>query len=155
TLLRDFRADTGLTFEQWRLRCRLNAAVEFLVAGFGVDQVAVRVGFASRSGFTRAFRQQFGSAPREFGRALSAHHAIGDHSRRTAAARQVDDLVTIVRGGRVVADAPGSLPATRTTSHANGSHVLVWGYRGSGYLEVGDRRHEWGRGVATWIPAGV
>ncbi|OLT19921.1 AraC family transcriptional regulator [Pseudonocardia sp. CNS-139] len=155
TLLRDFRADTGLTFEQWRLRCRLSAAVEFLVAGFGVDQVAARVGFASRSGFTRAFRQQFGSTPHEFSRTLSAHHAIGDHSRRATAARQAGDLVTMVREGRVAPDAPGLLPATRTTSHTNNSHVLCWAYRGSGYLDVGDRRYEWGRGVATWIPAGV
>ena len=33
TLRRDFLADTGLTFEQWRLRCRLSAAVEFLAVG--------------------------------------------------------------------------------------------------------------------------
>jgi AraC-like DNA-binding protein/quercetin dioxygenase-like cupin family protein len=155
TLLRDFRADTGLTFEQWRLCCRLSAAVEFLAAGFGVDQVAARVGFASRSGFTRAFRQQFGSTPYEFSRTLSAHPAVGDHSRRMAAVRRADDLVTMMQGGGVAPDAPGLLPATRTISHTNDSHVLCWAYRGSGYLGVGDRRYEWGRGVATWIPAGV
>lgn len=153
TLLRDFRTDTGLTFEQWRLRCRLSAAVELLAAGFGVDQVAARVGFASRNGFTRAFRQQFGSTPHEFSRTLSAHPAGSDHhSRRATAVRHADDLVTMLRGGRVT---PGPLPATRTMSHANGFHVLCWAYRGSGYLDVGDRRHEWDRGVATWIPAGV
>ncbi|WP_168214517.1 AraC family transcriptional regulator [Amycolatopsis sp. BJA-103] len=155
TLLRDFRADTGLTFEQWRLRCRLSAAVEFLAAGLGVDQVTARVGFASRSGFTRAFRQQFGSTPYGFSRTLSAHPAAGEHSRRTAAVRQAEDLVTMMRGGRVAPDAPGLLPATRTIPHANDSHVLCWAYRGSGYLGVGERRYEWGRGVATWIPAGV
>jgi len=99
TLLRDFRADTGLTFEQWRLRCRLSAAVEFLAAGFGIDQVAARVGFATRSGFTRAFRQQFGSTPHEFSRTLSANPAARDHSRRTAAVRRADDLVTMMRVG--------------------------------------------------------
>ncbi|MBM2621873.1 helix-turn-helix domain-containing protein [Actinoplanes sp. LDG1-06] len=149
TLLRDFRADTGLTFEQWRLRCRLNAAVDHLAAGYGGDHVAARVGFASRNGFTRAFKQQFGSTPYEFSRALSAHQA--DLSRATAA-RQADDLVRMVREGQA---APELLPATRTASHSNDVHVLCWAYRGRGYLHIGDRRYEWGRGVATWIPAGV
>ncbi|PZF86168.1 AraC family transcriptional regulator [Jiangella anatolica] len=155
TLRRDFLADTGLTFEQWRLRCRLSAAVEFLAAGYGVDQVAARVGFASRNGFTRAFKQQFGPTPHEFSRQLSAHHAIGDPSQRVTAARQADDLVTMVREGRVSATAPGLLPAARTAPHANDLHVLSWVYRGSGYLDIGDRRYERRRGVATWIPAGV
>ena len=154
TLLRDFRAGTGLTFEQWRRRCRLNAAVEYLAAGHGGDHVAARVGFASHNGFIRAFKQQFGSTPHEFSRALSAHHTIGDLSRATAA-RQADDLVRMVREGQVAPEAPELLPATRTTSHANDFHVLCWAYRGSGYLDVGDRRYEWDRGVATWIPAGV
>ncbi|WP_433826425.1 helix-turn-helix domain-containing protein [Actinoplanes sp. CA-015351] len=155
TLLRDFRADTGLTFEQWRLRCRLNAAVEFLVAGYEVDQAAARVGFASRSGFTRAFRQQFGSTPYEFSRTLAAQRVFGDHSQRATAARQANDLVTMVRDGRGSPDAPALLPATRTTPHTNNFHVLSWVYRGSGYLDIGDRHYERGRGVATWIPAGV
>lgn len=155
TLRRDFLADTALTFEQWRLRCRLSAAVEFLIAGFSVDQVAARVGFASRSGFGRAFRQQFGSTPHEFSRMLSAHQIVGDLSQRVTAARQADHLVTMVRAGAVAPDAPELLPATRTTPHANDSHVLCWAYRGSGYLDVGGHRYEWGRGGAIWIPAGV
>ncbi len=67
TLRRNFLADTDLTFEQWRLRCRLSAAVEFLAAGYDVDQVAARVGFASHNGFTRAFKQRFGSTPTSSG----------------------------------------------------------------------------------------
>ena len=158
TLRRDFLADTGLTFEQWRLRCRLSAAVEFLAVGYGVDQVAARVGFASRNGFTRAFKQQFGPTPHEFSRQLSAHRAItaiGDPSQRVTAARQADDLVKMVREGRVSPAAPELLPAARTATHANDVHVLSWVYRGSGYLDIGDRRYERRRGVATWIPAGV
>ncbi|WP_430781489.1 helix-turn-helix domain-containing protein [Actinoplanes sp. G11-F43] len=139
SLLRDFRADTGLTFEQWRVRCRLNAAVPLLAAGYGVDQVAVRVGFTSRNGFTRAFKQQYGSTPHEFSRALTP-----------AAALQADDLVTMVRR-----TAPAALPATRTAVHTNDTHVLCWAYRGSGYLDTADRRYEWGRGGAIWIPAGL
>ncbi|WYB32025.1 AraC family transcriptional regulator [Streptomyces sp. SM1P] len=63
TLRRDFLADTGLTFERWRLHCRLAAAVEFLAAGYDVDQVAALVGFASRNGLTRAFKGRFGLTP--------------------------------------------------------------------------------------------
>ncbi|MEU6248032.1 AraC family transcriptional regulator [Glycomyces sp. NPDC047010] len=152
SLRRDFLAATGLTFEQWRLRCRLNAAVEFLAAGYDVDQVVARVGFASRSGLTRAFKQHYGSTPHQLGRRLAAGPPDGEVSARAAAARQADDLVRMVGGGGAAA-APGPLPATATPPHANHVHVLSWMYRGSGYLDIGGRRHERSRGVATWIPA--
>jgi AraC-like DNA-binding protein len=154
TLRRDFLADTGFTFEQWRLYCRLTAAVEFLVSGYDVDQVAARVGFASRNGFTRAFKQQFGPTPYEFGQELSARSAAADLTQRATAARQTDDLVRMVRGDGSAA-APDLLPAARTAPHANDSHVLSWMYRGSGYLDIGSQRYERHRGVATWIPADV
>jgi AraC-like DNA-binding protein/mannose-6-phosphate isomerase-like protein (cupin superfamily) len=157
TLRRDFLAGTGLTFEQWRLRCRLGAALEFLAAGYGVDQVAARAGFASRNGFTRAFKQQFGSTPHEFARELSARGVLGSASRRVTAARQADALATMVGvgEGHVPPAAPGRIPATRTPPHASDIHVLSWVYRGSGYLDIDGRRCERGRGTATWIPAGV
>jgi AraC-like DNA-binding protein len=155
TLRRDFLADTGLTFEQWRLHCRLAAAVELLAAGYDVDQVAARVGFASRNGFTRAFKQQFGPTPHEFSRRLSANSTTADLTQRAAAARQADDLVRMVRGRDTLATAPRLLPAARTPPHTNDVHVLSWIYRGSGYLDIGDHRYERHRGVATWIPADV
>jgi AraC-like DNA-binding protein len=145
SLRRDFRTDTGLTFEQWRLRCRMTAAIEFLTAGYDVDQVVARVGFASRNGFTRAFRQQFGLTPHEFGRGLTG---------RVAAARQADNLVRMVRSDGTPS-APDMLPAARTPPHTNDVHVLSWMYRGSGYLDIGDHHYERERGVATWIPAEV
>ena len=155
TLLRDFVADTGLTFEQWRLRCRLIAAAELLGAGCDVDQVAVRVGFASRGGFRRAFQQQFGPTPHEFVKELSARAALDGRGWRAATARQADELVRMLPGGEVPPAAPRLLPAARTSLHANDFHVLSWVYRGSGYLDIGDRRFERQRGSATWIPAGV
>lgn len=153
TLRRDFLAGSGLTFEQWRLRCRLSAAVGFLAAGYDVDQVAARVGFASRNGFTRAFKQQFGPTPHEFSRKLSVSSATADLTQRATVARQTDDLVRMVRGNGSSGVAPDLLPPARTPLHANGVHVLSWMYRGSGYLDIGDRRYERQRGVATWIPA--
>ncbi len=155
TLRRDFVADTGLTFEQWRLRCRLGAAVEFLAAGDGVDLVAGRVGFASRNGLTRAFKQWCGLTPHEFSRRISAHPGTGGTSQRVQAAHQAGDLVTMLRASGTPPAAPDLLPAATTAAHANDVHVLSWIYRGSGYLDVGQRRYERRQGVATWIPAGV
>jgi AraC-like DNA-binding protein len=155
TLRRDFRAGTGLTFEQWRLRNRLIAAVELLVAGYEVDQAAVRVGFASRNGFTRAFKQQYGLTPHDFGRKLTAGSVRVDLSPRAALARQTDALLRMVRGDGSFATASDLLPAARTSPHANDMHVLTWMYRGNGYLDIGESRYERHRGVATWIPAGL
>ncbi|XCM30046.1 AraC family transcriptional regulator [Streptomyces parvus] len=152
TLRRDFLAETGLTFEQWRLHCRLGAAVEFLAAGYDVDQVAALVGFASRNGLTRAFKGRFGLTPHEFGRKLFARPGCGGLTQRAAAARQTDDLIRMMRETNTPA-APEMLPPASTPSHTNDIHVLSWMYRGSGYLDIGDRRYERERGVATWIPA--
>lgn len=151
TLRRDFLADTGLTFERWRLLCRLAAAVEFLAAGYDVDQVAALVGFASRNGLTRAFKGQFGLTPHKFGRGLFARPGAGGLTQR-AAARQTDDLIRMMRETDTPA-VPETLPAASTPSHTNDIHVLSWMYRGSGYLDIGDKRYERERGVATWIPA--
>ncbi|MFI6907261.1 helix-turn-helix domain-containing protein [Nonomuraea sp. NPDC050394] len=153
TLRRDFLADTGLTFEQWRLLRRLGAAVEFLAAGHDVDQVAARVGFASRNGLTRAFKGRFGLTPHEFGRELCARPGA-DGLTQGAAARQTDDLVRMMRKTGTPA-APDMLPAASTPPHTNDIHVLSWIYQGSGYLDIGDQRYERERGVATWIPAEV
>jgi AraC-like DNA-binding protein len=155
TLRRNFLADTGFTFEQWRLSNRLIAAVEFLAAGYDVGQVAARVGFASRNGFTRAFKQQYGPTPHDFKRRLAASAASIDLTQRVALARQTDDLVRIVLGDGAFTTEPDPLPAARTPPHANDSHVLSWMYRGSGYVDIGGSRYERPRGVATWIPAGL
>lgn len=150
TLLRDFLTGTGLTFEQWRLRCRLDAAVDLLAAGYEVDQVTARVGFASRNGFTRAFKQRHAMTPYEFRRKLPASEVMP----RATTAGQADDLMRMMHTNDTPA-APDVLPATRTPPHSNDSHVLSWVYRGSGYLDIGDRHYERERGVATWIPAGL
>lgn len=154
-LRRDFPADTGLVFEQWRLRNRLVAAVEFLAARYDADQTAARVGFVSRNGFTRAFKQQYGLTPHAFSRKLAASSVTVPLTQRATAARQADDLIRMARGDDAFATPPDLLPATSTPPHANNMHVLSWMYRGSGYLDIGDHRYERERGVATWIPAGM
>lgn len=154
TLLRDFRAETGLTFEQWRLSCRLHAAVEHLSTGHGVATVAARVGFATHNGLTRAFRKQFGLTPHEFSRELSARRGANGLALRATAAHGADQLACMMRATGAP-DVPDKLPAGSTPAHSNTVHVLTWTYCGSGYLDIGARRYEKGRGVATWIPAGV
>jgi AraC-like DNA-binding protein len=155
TLRRDFLAGTGLTFEQWRLRNRLIAAVEFLAAGYDVDQVAARVGFASRNGFTRAFKKEYGPTPHDFSREIAASSARVDLTPRATLARQTEELMRVVRGDSSFATASDPLPAARTSLHANDVHVLSWMYRGSGYLDTDEGRYERHRSVATWIPAGL
>jgi AraC-like DNA-binding protein len=150
TLRRDFLAGSGLTFERWRLHCRLRAAVELLTAGYDVDQVTVRVGFASRNGLSRAFKQQIGVTPHQFRRRLFVEPGP---RRRAAEPRQADDDVPVMPGRGVRGVAPDLLLAAHTLPHTNDSHVLSWMYRGTGYLDIGDQRYVRRRGVATWIPA--
>jgi len=66
TLRRGFLAQTGMTFARWRHLSRLARAAELLSAGAAVGTTAAAVGFASRWGFTGAFRAQYGLAPRDY-----------------------------------------------------------------------------------------
>lgn len=63
TLLRLFLADTQLTFHQWRLQARIQAAVALLAEGESVSRVAARVGYATPSSFVAAFRRVTGHTP--------------------------------------------------------------------------------------------
>ncbi|NEN80258.1 helix-turn-helix transcriptional regulator [Nocardioides zeae] len=75
TLARAFVAGTGLTFRQWRLRRRLQAAAGHLVDGLGVAEVAERVGYASPSAFIASFAEVYGCTPRRY--AANARAADG------------------------------------------------------------------------------
>jgi len=66
TLQRLFAAETGLTFEKWRLRARLIRAVELLSEGRKVTRVALDVGYDSPSAFIAMFRRELGSTPRQY-----------------------------------------------------------------------------------------
>ena len=63
TLARLFVQDTGMTFGQWRLQSRLNAAFALLMNDGEIARVAHRVGFSSQSAFGVAFRRTFGLTP--------------------------------------------------------------------------------------------
>lgn len=66
TLERLFRAETGLTFRQWRSRLRLLAAFERLSRGESSTAIAFSLGYAGVSAFVAAFRAQFGQPPQSF-----------------------------------------------------------------------------------------
>lgn len=154
TLRRDFLRGTGMTFAHWRNRCRLTAACEFLAAGYDVGHAAIRAGFASRSGFTRAFREYYGTTPREY--VARSPRPNGTPARRVTAARQSGMLAHLLAdGGQGVPAARRPLPVTQTAPHVNDVHVLTWMYRGTGYVRVDGKTYPRREGDAAWIPAGV
>jgi AraC-like DNA-binding protein len=63
TLSRLFSSEVGLTFTQWRQRVRFHNAMEAIVRGEPVGQVAHANGYASASAFTAAFRKVMGMTP--------------------------------------------------------------------------------------------
>ena len=63
TLTRRFRADTGLSFGEWRRQVRVHEAVELLRQGRTVRDVAHAVGYGNASAFAYAFRRATGHTP--------------------------------------------------------------------------------------------
>lgn len=66
TVERLFKAETGMSFRQWRSRLRLLEAVELLREGNSSTSIAYTLGFRGVSAFVVAFRQQFGCSPQQF-----------------------------------------------------------------------------------------
>ncbi|MEU1992954.1 helix-turn-helix transcriptional regulator [Nocardia gamkensis] len=63
TLSRRFRAETGVSFENWRTFARINAALPMLGAGEPISRVAHAVGYGTASAFITAFRREIGTTP--------------------------------------------------------------------------------------------
>ncbi len=70
TIQRSFRKEIGIGFESWRRQVRLIKALELLVAGYSVKEVAFAVGYKQCSAFVEGFRQIFGTTPRAWTLAL-------------------------------------------------------------------------------------
>jgi AraC family transcriptional regulator len=72
-LCRIFRAETGISLHQYRLRLRLVQALDLLVEfpHASLTDVALRLGFYSHSHFTTAFSREFGLSPSDFRRQVS------------------------------------------------------------------------------------
>ena len=76
TVQRIFRREVGCDMDSWRRQVRLNRAVQLLVAGYSVKEVAFAVGYRQSSAFVAAFRRLFDSTPKAWTASLqSAPHA--------------------------------------------------------------------------------
>lgn len=64
TIERVFQDEIGINFESWRRQVRLTRAVELLVAGFSIKEVAYKVGYCQSSAFVEMFRRTFGTTPK-------------------------------------------------------------------------------------------
>ncbi len=63
TLARLFRAETGLSFSQWRQQARMAEALGALSTGVTPARAAAVAGFAGQAAFGAAFRGSFGMTP--------------------------------------------------------------------------------------------
>ncbi len=63
TLARLFRAETGMSFQQWRRQLRMTEALALIAQGVPPGRVAKAIGYASVPAFGAAFRETFGTTP--------------------------------------------------------------------------------------------
>ncbi|AGT10756.1 AraC family transcriptional regulator [Paracoccus aminophilus] len=68
TLTRLFRAETGISFSEWRQRARAFRACELLEQGVAIGTIARELGYDSAGSFIAAFRQSFGTTPGDYAR---------------------------------------------------------------------------------------
>ncbi|EOU2462839.1 AraC family transcriptional regulator [Vibrio navarrensis] len=66
TIERLFKAETGLTFRQWRSRFRLMNSLEKITQGSKTTLVAHELGYNSVSSFISSFKEMFGCTPQEY-----------------------------------------------------------------------------------------
>jgi AraC-like DNA-binding protein/quercetin dioxygenase-like cupin family protein len=71
TMERTFLREVGMSFESWRRQARLMKAVELLVGGCAVKEVAFEVGYRQPSAFVAMFRAALGATPKAWVAALT------------------------------------------------------------------------------------
>lgn len=84
TIERLFCKDVGVSFESWRRQVRLTKAIELLVSGYSIKEVAYKVGYSQPSAFVQIFRRTFGTTPKGW---ISALQTPGQSSPRAITAR--------------------------------------------------------------------
>lgn len=125
TLNRRFLTETGLTVGAWRGRFRVSRAAELLDGGRSVESTAHRVGLSSAAALCHLVRRQTGMTPGQL--------------------RDRPD------------PAPSGTPAgsLHTWPRVNRFHVLIWAWRGSCRVSIGDTTTDLGEGDLIWLPAGM
>ncbi|WP_229359877.1 helix-turn-helix domain-containing protein [Ferrimonas aestuarii] len=66
TISRLFKAETGMSYQQWRQQWRLLKAIKLLSQGLAVIDVAHQLGFSSDSAFIASFKKLTGQTPLAF-----------------------------------------------------------------------------------------
>jgi len=66
TLVRLFPAQTGMTFREWRQQRRLLHALELLITGVSVTNIALEIGYQNTSAFIAMFRRCLGTTPTRY-----------------------------------------------------------------------------------------
>lgn len=66
TFNRVFRAQTGLSFQQWRQRAAIVHAIRLLSTGKTVTQTATTLGYSTSAAFSTMFSKQAGATPHSF-----------------------------------------------------------------------------------------
>lgn len=66
TFTRRFRAETGISFAQWRRQASIFAALPRLAAGESVTSIALDLGYGSSSAFATMFRHVVGVPPSRY-----------------------------------------------------------------------------------------
>lgn len=66
TLARLFQKETGMTFSAWRQQLCLIRAVEMLIEGVSITNIALALGYESTAGFTSMFSRSMGESPSNY-----------------------------------------------------------------------------------------
>ena len=78
TLQRIYRREMGIDIDTWRRQVRLTRAVQLLVAGGSVKEVAFAIGYRQSSAFVQAFRVLFGSTPKAWTAGLRSASGLSE-----------------------------------------------------------------------------
>lgn len=63
TFVRRFKKETGMTYQEWRLRMRLLQSITRVRKNESIFNIALDTGYSSASAYIYAFKKVFGVSP--------------------------------------------------------------------------------------------